>query len=170
MAGALQFRRLIPADRDGLRALRLQALETEPSAFGKSVEEEAAEPMIHFDRWIDNAYIAGAFDGPRLVGTASIGQQKRRKHRHVWDLGAVYVSPAYRGQGAAIKLMTLALEHVRQDAALCVLTVNAANTHAITLYERFGFKVYGRLNRSIFDNGVYHDELLMVHEILRNSN
>lgn len=43
-----------------------------------------------------------------------------------------------------------------------MLTVTAANTHVVRLYERAGFRAWGLLPRAVVIQGIGHDKLHMV--------
>ncbi|RIM27311.1 N-acetyltransferase, partial [Staphylococcus cohnii] len=78
-----------------------------------------------------------------------------------------YCDPRYRGQGITAQM----IQHIINDVSvvgvvkiigLCVLS---ENTQAIRLYEKLGFKRYGREPKSIFDGHRYYDEDLMYLEV-----
>ena len=74
----------------------------------------------------------------------------------------MYVRDKFRGQGVGDMLVAGALSHARQEVEQVVLTVNAENRPAILLYERHGFRTYGRMPRSIRLGERYYDELEMI--------
>ena len=59
--------------------LRLEALETEPLAFGKAVEEHRAITIetiaARFRTAQEDSFTLGAFDGAQLVGTATFRRE-----------------------------------------------------------------------------------------------
>lgn len=66
--------------------IRLEALETEPFAFGKSVEEHRATPVetiaLRFQGTGEGNFTLGAFEGDELVDTATFARDGGSKERH----------------------------------------------------------------------------------------
>jgi RimJ/RimL family protein N-acetyltransferase len=52
-----------------------------------------------------------------------------------------------------------------QQLRLVTLSVVTTNAAAIRCYVRCGFSVYGMDPEVIYHDGVYYDELLMVHKL-----
>ena len=165
-----RVRRLTPDDVDPFRTLRLEGLRLFPDAFGSAYEDEIQFPNERWISWLISANVFGGFEGDQLCGCASLSPGRGAKHAHTGELGAVYVAPATRKRGLGRQLIDAAHSAASGRFLRIILTVNAANKTAVNLYLRHGYTVYGRLNGSLFANGIYHDELLMVHEILQNSN
>jgi ribosomal protein S18 acetylase RimI-like enzyme len=91
-----------------------------------------------------------------------LAQPGVKEDRARCSLGAMYVRDAWRGKGAGDRLVAAVLAHGASEVEQIVLTVNAENGPAIALYERHGFRVYGRLPRSIKVGERYYDELEMI--------
>ena len=103
-----------------------------------------------------------AFCDDLLVGIASV-DFKDKIERHIGVFG-VSVIKAFRGKGIGTQLMReVFCEAIRIQPGLeiMILWVFANNPLAITMYERFGFREYGRLPRGIkFEHG-YVDRISM---------
>ena len=115
----------------------------------------------------DNVMMAAVVDG-KIAGNCSIsGLGAKRKIRHRCAMAiALYQEYWNLGIGSAMidYLTELA---VRIGYEQIDLEVVADNTRAQTLYRKCGFTETGRRARALkFDDGTYHDELLMV-KILR---
>lgn len=165
------IRRLEVADAAAFRALRLEGLAQHPEAFGASERAEAGYAFQRWVRWISEAFVLGGFRGDgQLVGCASLSPMAGEKRQHIGQFGALFVATTARGEGLASGLLAASKDAGIGRFLRIILTVNAQNAGALTLYERQGFTVYGRLLGAIFANGVYHDEVMMVHEMLQNSN
>ena len=66
----------------------------------------------------------------------------------------VCVAPSHRGQGAGREMLRRSLEVlVRQGCQVASLTVTASNKGAISLYERFGFRIHRQFNAFIWERG-----------------
>ena len=161
------IRRLQRRDAEGFRTLRLDALSDSPAAFGTSHHEEADLPLEWFAAQLDPAaerQLYGAFADGQLVGVVGVGREPAAKERHRAVIRSMYVAPRARGRGVATALLDQAL--TAADAMPGVwqvtLTVTRGNDAAIALYRRQGFTPYGTLPASLFVDGVYYDDVMMI--------
>ena len=76
----------------------------------------------------------------------------------VWHLMNVAVDPSQRRRGIGSALLEEMIERAGADEEY-TLEVRPSNAHAITLYERLGFRAAGRRARYYRDNG--EDALIM---------
>lgn len=76
----------------------------------------------------------------------------------------MYVAASHRGRGLGKQLLAHALEFADSQARLSQLTlvVNAANASAISLYESFGFKMFGIEPAAAVVDGALHAHMHMV--------
>ena len=162
MPGEIVIRQLRSADAEAYRSLRLGGLAESPEAFGSDFATESASPIEAFARTVDTLYVAGAFDGDRLVAVTGFRQLDREKTRHRGEIWGVYVAPEARGKGFGRRLMEHVLDHARGRVLQVHLSVTTTNTPAVALYEHLGFGRYGTEPRSLLVNGRYLDEYLMV--------
>ena len=73
--------------------------------------------------------------------------------KHIWILNDLFVSPKFRGQNIAKKLMQEALNHAKKTGALRIdLATQVSNTLAQNLYESMGY---------IKNESFYHYSLLV---------
>jgi ribosomal protein S18 acetylase RimI-like enzyme len=88
---------------------------------------------------------------------------ERPKTRHVADVFGVYVSPDHRGEGVGTKLLGEAMRLIRNNGGVVKvkLAVNPEQRAAVTLYEKMGFEVAGRLKKELKVGLRFYDELLM---------
>ena len=155
-------RRLTPGDVDAYRAIRLEALRLEPTAFASDDGREGALDDAEWRGRLERNHVVGAFDGDRLVGVAMFFVEGMDKTRHRGHVVAVYVRPEARGRGAGRGLMDAIIAEARGKAAQLHLAVTDGNGAARRLYERAGFEVYGVDPRALRVDGRYYDEQLMV--------
>lgn len=167
MSNETSIRQLTPSDATVVRALRLSGLMEKPTAFGKSYDEEVAEPLAATEKRLAaraGHVLLGAFVGDALVGTVGVQRESMTKMAHKAGLWGMYVVPKHRGAGIGRSLVvealavTAAFRGVRQ----VTLYVNAMNTGAIALYESLGFVTYGVEPCGMQVDGVFYDEHLMV--------
>ena len=156
----------LPQKRWGaFKNLRLEALKTDPAAFGSSFEEEAKFSDDVWRERLRNALFALS-DG-ELVGMLSYVFSARAKTRHVVNIYGVYVTPRRRGLGIGEMLIKQALSEIRKNNHIVKvdLSVNAHLHPAVSLYEKAGFKRVGRARNELKVGERYYDMLLMEKEI-----
>ena len=150
--------------------VRLEALEHDPFAFGKSVEEHRATPVETIAQRFHEPgpanFTLGAFVDGKLAGMATFMRETGLKERHKGRVYAVYVTPDHRGKGVARALMSKLLEMARQDPSLeqILLSVAAAQDAARQLYRACGFETFGTEPRAMKVGSTYVD---YDHMILR---
>ncbi|MCA1058766.1 GNAT family N-acetyltransferase [Rossellomorea aquimaris] len=148
--------------------LRLEMLKQSPSSFGSSYEEAVnrQNPIETTKERLTTQGIStfGYYTGEKLVGTVTMVREEAMKMNHKASIYAMYVSPLYRGQGLARRLIEAAIEHAKETEGIeqLLLTVVTTNDTARGLYLSCGFKPYGTEKRALKYNGEYHDEELML--------
>lgn len=150
-AAAISLALLTPSDVDEYRRVRLRALAEHPEAFRSDAEEEAARPTQWWEeRLAPRTESHGAFVGAwtavrRLVGTAGLQFETRRKVCHTAAIVGMYVTPEHAGHGIGARLLDACVEVARAEPSVEILylTVTSTNSAAIRLYERAGFVAYG---------------------------
>jgi [ribosomal protein S18]-alanine N-acetyltransferase len=87
-----------------------------------------------------------------------IGYLVCSRYADVWHLMNVAVTPDWRRQGVASRLLEHLFEETGPDARY-TLEVRTSNRGAIAMYRRFGFRPAGHRRRYYHDNG--EDALVM---------
>ncbi|MBV8165753.1 MAG: GNAT family N-acetyltransferase [Alphaproteobacteria bacterium] len=154
-------RLLRPDEAAAFRAIRLEALEQAPEAFGSMLEDEAAKPLDWFRQRLDGRIVFGAFAGAALVGIAGFYAEAGGKKCHKGVLWGVYVRPAARGSGVARRLAEAVIDHARGRVEILQLAVVTTNAQARGLYTSLGFVEYGVEQRALKLGDAYFDEALM---------
>lgn len=146
--------------------IRLESLQHDPQAFGKSFEEESQlsdeEWQKKFSRNFGDTvseFLSVAKDVGRYIGIIAAW----KKDSHTAVLKAVYVCPKYRGLGISEKMLQQTIENIKTDGEITKieLTVNTKQDAAIALYRKFNFVlVETRTNQKLGD-GKFYDEYVM---------
>jgi RimJ/RimL family protein N-acetyltransferase len=163
------IRRLRPDDAPALVALRREALEVDPLAFAASLEDDRAL-SLEFVRGAladDEQAVFGLFHGTELVGMVGLTREPRLKLRHKATIWGVYVAPRARTKGSGRALLDAAIAYARRWPGLLQLHLTVSDTalSAIRLYERSGFRAWGREPRAMHWQGRFVDDLHMVLEL-----
>jgi ribosomal protein S18 acetylase RimI-like enzyme len=154
------------------RDFRLEALQTEPQAFGSSYNDQVNRKN---EEWQHNLkrYIQGngnwmffATQGLNLIGMMGAFQTDADRKNNTAQIIAVYVKREFRGKGVGKKLMKALLEELAKAKIKKVkLSVNVEQVAAVKLYENFGFKVVSKEDQ-ILGDGQKHTEYNMEFELL----
>jgi ribosomal protein S18 acetylase RimI-like enzyme len=158
-------RLLTPEDYDALRAIRLEALRLNPAFFAA---DPAQEEAFTKGQWLERLATASSFGGfvdGSLAALVVFSRPASRKLAHTGDLGAMYVRDSARGTGLADAMMEALLDHAAKEVEQIKLSVNAENVRAVKFYERHGFRVIGRIPRSLNIDGRFYDDLLMLRPV-----
>jgi ribosomal protein S18 acetylase RimI-like enzyme len=171
-SGTILIRPAQTSDSQAYRALRLECLRDNPTAFGSDYENNAKKPLPAWEEIITASTddISGmlffAVHKENLVGMAGIRRRIEPKIRHNATIFSVFVQPAWRGQHIAEALIEACITWGRSRGVRNVkLAVIANNSSAIRCYLRIGFQIYGVEPKVIFVNGKDYDELLMWRQV-----
>jgi ribosomal protein S18 acetylase RimI-like enzyme len=157
----LEITHLPPERWKEARDIRLTALQTEPTAFGSSYEEEVNFTEAEWKRRTANALFALLDNRP--VGTITYLINERTKTKHIAQIFGVYVDPDYRGHGVGRKMLEKVLDLIGENKNIVKvrLTVNVQRIAAITLYKSSGFVIVGVLKKELRVGEEFYDEVIM---------
>lgn len=166
----LRVRQLDQKDVDAWASIRREALEAHPLAFGASVPDN---PQVLLDTARerlaprDESAVFGAFEEDQLVGTVGIKRHEGAKERHKAYILGMYVSAKSRRQGAGSILLSEAIGRARAWPGVdhVLLSVSILGEDAKRLYERHGFRTWGREPSSLRWDGRSVDEHHMVLDL-----
>lgn len=149
--------------------LRLEALQTNPEAFGSTYEEASRMTLDSIRGRLtadENQFVLGAYaeDG-RLAGMVGLKRETAIKLSHKAFIWGMYVSPEYRKQRLGLRLLQEIVNRAKGMAGLEQLTLSVVtgNEQARQLYLAMGFEVFGLERNALKHNGISYDEELMVY-------
>jgi ribosomal protein S18 acetylase RimI-like enzyme len=159
MTTGVMVRRVRRDDVASMRALRLRALQTDPSSFGSTYEREAAfdddvwEERVERGASGDDAATFVALVAEEPVGLVSGFRDEEEPD--LFDVVGMWVAPEARGRGVGRRL----LEEIERWIASCggtevrLSVTNVANA-ARRLYESAGYAADGRADESAHTPGL----------------
>jgi ribosomal protein S18 acetylase RimI-like enzyme len=171
----VEIRFLTADDADAYWRIRLEALERDPEAFASSAEEHRALSINDVKSRLSsdpaNNFIAGAFVGGRLAGTAGFYREPGLKRRHKGHVWGVYLAAGMRGQGIGRRMLQALLERAAAIAGLeqILISVTTTQVPAVSLYRSLGFQFWGREVRALKIGERYVDEDYMVLHLDRSN-
>jgi ribosomal protein S18 acetylase RimI-like enzyme len=162
MNAEVTIRRLGSEDAASFKAIRLEALKTNPELLRSTFELEEKLDVAWFAARLEDAHILGAFRDGELVGTVGFAVQQGEPNAHKGKLFGMFVRPSLRNLGIGRLLLNAVLELARENVELIQLSVVRENRPARRLYESAGFSEFGVETKASKYGDKYYDEALMV--------
>ncbi len=139
----LTIQRVLAVDWDRFRTIRLQALQSDPDAFGSTLVEELNQsPSFWKSRLQSDATTLIASFDQQDVGIVTLAPH--------WEdaesvgIFSVWVTPTARGQGVGDTMMEKCISIAKEQGFLRArLEVGDYNSAAISFYARWGFEPSG---------------------------
>jgi RimJ/RimL family protein N-acetyltransferase len=161
----IEIRKIPPGEAELFREIRLEALRSNPEAFGASFDVESAKPVDWFAERLASFDVFGAFHATDLLGIAGFAIRDSPKLAHKGFLWTMFVRPHARGRGVGRRLVEAVIDRARQSVEILQLTLVSENAPARRLYRSLGFVEYGLERRGLKVDGRYYDEVLMVKDL-----
>lgn len=164
------FRELNEADASAYQALRMKALQEEPQAFTRSYDDECVLSDNDFEVHLtatDSRFTLGVFDGNNLVACVHFSRLPQSQRRHLGEITDLYVEPGYRSEDIGKDLISDCLVRAADMAYLAYIdaTCSSDSTHALRLFERAGFEVWGVETNAIQVDGKSVTQLHMRKQV-----
>jgi ribosomal protein S18 acetylase RimI-like enzyme len=160
----MEIRCLTETDAQALWDLRTTALQSEPEAFGESLEEHLQTPVEGIEQRLrsggDESFVLGAISDSVLVGMVGFYRDLRAKRRHRAWIWGMYVAPTWRGEGIGRQLLEEVVRRAEKISGLqrLLLSVSVTQSRARHLYASVGFGVFGTEPQALQIEGRFLEE------------
>jgi ribosomal protein S18 acetylase RimI-like enzyme len=154
-----------PQDWRDLRAIRLEALRSEPAAYSSSYEETLARSDEHWQQRLasDHSVHLLARAQSRPIGMVGGYLGSDEGDESVAVVFGMYVAREYRGRGIGRLLLSSLIDRLSAFPQISTIRLGVTETQdpARALYESMGFQVIGKTEEGIVVDGRQVDELIM---------
>lgn len=139
----------------------MEALKSDPSAFGGSFEDTKKLTEEEWRRRIRSTLFALSDDEP--IGMIVYVFDKGLKTRHIAEIYGFYVNADHRGEGVGTRLLERALSLIRRNRRIVKvkLAVNPEQRVALKMYRKAGFVVTGKVEKELKVGGRFYGMLFM---------
>lgn len=162
----MKIRKLTSEDYLLYKAIRLESLLKDPSAFGSTYEYDSVQADNYWQNTLNSYHIFGLFDDEKIVGCVGLEISTMERFKHNAKLWGMYVSEEYRGKGLAFKLIEELVNYAKNMRIMQIhLSCMKVNEIAINFYNKLGFQLYGIMPKAVKIGGEYFDDCLMIKEI-----
>jgi ribosomal protein S18 acetylase RimI-like enzyme len=154
-----------PQDWRDLRAIRLEALQSEPAAYSASYEDVLARLDEEWRRRLadnHNVYLLAKAHS-RAIGMVGGYLGSDDSDDSVTVVFGMYVAREYRGQGIGRLLLASLIDRLSALPQITTIRLRVTETRepARRLYQAVGFQVVGKPEDGIVVNDRRYDELIM---------
>lgn len=151
---------------EAYKAIRLEALQMNPEAFGSSYEEEVndhARFIARLEQASPTSFSLGCFEDDVLVGIVGFNQERSLKRLHIGGIYSMYITESARTKGYGKLLVAEVLKRVAElpEIEQIHLQVVSTNIPALKLYEHFKFRTYGVEKNALKIGDNYYYETYM---------
>ncbi len=154
-----------PQDWRDLRAIRLEALRSEPAAYSSSFEETLARSDEHWQQRLasDHSVHLLARAQSRPIGMVGGCLGSDEGDESVAVVFGMYVAREYRGRGIGKLLLSSLIHRLSAFPQITTIRLGVTETQdpARALYESMGFQVIGKTEEGIVVDDRQVDELIM---------
>lgn len=160
----LEVTELSPHDWRLFKDIRLEALQSDPDAFGATLKGEAS--------WNDEEWIKRISDPKRFYLfaksydkiTGMVGVAQSKEEEKILIVIGMYINKEFRKQGLGKRLLEEALDRARKFEGYdnIKLWVHKDQHPAINLYKSMGFVTVEEIGEEENIDPMYHNSLVMI--------
>lgn len=145
------------------KKLRLEALQKDPEAFGKTYDEVITFSDEKWKELLESYICLFAKAGKDLIGMIALELNTSENSRHRAEIRQLYVRKEWRNKGVGKQLMVALLKELKKLPYFkkVVLYVTQTQTSAQELYKSLGFRMVGTLEKDIKIGDELYDEYIM---------
>ncbi len=163
-ADNVTWRVLTDADLETFRRMRLEALQSVPTAFTSGSAAEISRRAAQHRKGLTGSaenFVLGAWQNDQLAGFCGLLRETDPKRRHTAWVWGLYVQPAFRGQRIGRGLLDQVAMRARhlQDMHHLLASAISDNERALALYQAAGFQVWGTEPGAILVEDQLFDEI-----------
>ncbi len=156
----IKITQLSPDNWQQYKEIRLEAVKTDPAAFGMSYEEELVRAESQWQDFLKNMWFALVDN--KVIGMIGLIRNVGEPSKHTAHIVSFWVKPEYRGQGVGKALIQALQEHAKiNNIRKLYLQVAVTQESAIKLYEKMGFEKVGQLKEHTKCGNKYLDQYFM---------
>ncbi len=162
----ITLQRLVPAQWEAYKAIRLEALHTDPGMFGSKYAKEAAYTPEDWMAFLadESRALFGLYDGATLVGLSGVTLKKDNVTIAV--LVSSYIRAPYRGRGLSRWFYEARILWAREQQCRWVeVSHRAGNLASAAANRAFGFR-YSHAQAATWPDGTAGDALFYYLELL----
>ena len=154
-----------PQDWRDSRAIRLEALRSEPAAYSSSFEETLARSDEHWQQRLASYHSVHLLARVRSRPIGMVGGYlgSDEGDESVAVVFGMYVAREYRGRGIGRLLLSSLIDRLSAFPQISTIRLGVTETQdpARALYESMGFQVIGKTEEGIVVDDRQVDELIM---------
>lgn len=144
MDTSIQLRRLTENDWEVFRAIRLEALQTNPSVFLKSYDVESTQPAAYWQDTLQTQDYAvfALYDGDTVIGLTG-AFRSRDDAQDTINFGMSFLRPTYRGRGLSTLFYAARIHWARAQNGVKYIHIShrAGNDASRSAILKFGFSL-----------------------------
>ena len=152
--------RLLPSQWEEYKAIRLQALQTNPETFGSTFVKEAAYTQ---DDWISllenqSRAVFALYYSTSIIGLCGVAVKKEDRATAI--LFSAFIKIPFRGKGLSKMFYQTRIDWARQQGCTSItVSHRIGNERSKAANQRFGFK-FSYANEVTWPDGLQEDELI----------
>ena len=156
------IRQLQPSEWAVLKAVRLKALQTDPSVFGSNYQKESLMNEVDWQNWLTgpDCAVFCIFEGEQPVGITGVAVDRNDPTRKKSILWGSWLEPHVRGQGVSVMMYEARINWAKNHLVVEKIVVGhrASNLASKFANQKHGF-VFTTQNEKTWPDNTVEDEL-----------